>query len=60
MVEGEGGLSMEDGKCPCKQHTDDKPLPEDRTKVCVYWDLENNRCNIALGYVTKKGPINDR
>lgn len=37
---------MEDKKCPCDQHTGNKPLPEDENIICVYWDKENNRCNM--------------
>ena len=38
---------MNDGKCPCGQETKGDPLPEDKSKICVYWDIENNRCNLS-------------
>ena len=38
---------MESGKCPCDQHTDKASLPEDEDIICVYWDTDNNRCNLS-------------
>ena len=49
---------MDDGKCPCDQHTNKVPLPEDESKICVYWDIENDRCNLT--YMRNKEARDER